>query len=169
MVSHGEILYFLSYVISYIKLPNVCVCQLLYYSKSIITQDMKWWKFSLLATCQQSKKWWTVALPNSLHIWGHCSLIHFAMEVCLSETKEVMIIPVVRRNWNALWCPRNSIAELLPASFAYRYFIKQNILKLVFGTRPKFLRTFYSLGKTLIVTWTRTIWTIKPTVQQKIV
>jgi hypothetical protein len=80
----------------------------------------------LLPMCQRSKKWFIIGFPNSLHCFGHSSRIHFAIEVCLSETNDFIIIPVVNRKANARWCPRNSIAELLPASLAYKAI--QNIL-----------------------------------------
>ena len=68
-------------------------------------------RFSLLATCQQSYR-----------CSSHFSqlLAHLAMEACLSDIKDVIIIPVDSRKPNAFWWPRNSMAELLPASFACR-------------------------------------------------
>ena len=73
---------------------------------------------SLFLICQRSKKWSITGFPSSLHFWGYSSFIHFAIWVCRSEMKALIIMAVPRRNANAFWWPVNSIAELLPVWFA---------------------------------------------------
>lgn len=73
----------------------------------------------LLPMCHRSKKWAMTGFPISLHFLGHSTLIHLAIWECRSDMKAVISIPVPRRNANACWWPINSMAELLPASFAW--------------------------------------------------
>lgn len=67
-------------------------------------------------------------IKEMLHNWlskifaffSHSSLIHLAMDVCLSEMKDLTIIPVANKYPNASLNAMNSIAELLPAWLAWR-------------------------------------------------
>ena len=72
---------------------------------------------SLFLICQRSKKWSITGFPSSLHFWGYSSFIHFAIWVCQSEMKALIIMAVPRRSANAFWWPVNSIAELFPVWF----------------------------------------------------
>lgn len=73
------------------------------------------------------KKWSMTGFPRSLHFLGHSSLIHLAIWECRSEIKALIITAVPSRNANASWKPMNSMAELLPAWFAWKA-IKQLLL-----------------------------------------
>ena len=74
--------------------------------------------YLLFPICQRSKKWSIMGLPRSLHLFGHSSLIHFAIEACLSEMNDLIIIPDPSIKVNTFWNARNSIAVLLPAWLA---------------------------------------------------
>lgn len=85
----------------------------------------------LLPMCHKLKKWSITGFPNSLHLLGHSSRIHFAIDVWRSEIKDLMIKPVPSKKAKAFWWPRNSILELLPASFAWWWEQREILLSVV--------------------------------------
>ena len=146
--------------------------------------------------CHKSKKWSMTGLPSSLHFLGHSSLIHLAIEACLSEINAVIIIPVDSRKqklFGGRGIPLQNCSQLdLPTikktifssvwKFTYTYLeLKGNttyssspsscFLADIFSFLPeKVIRSVKSKKVNYgLLTCTRTMWIISPMVQQKIV
>lgn len=87
------------------------------------------------ATCQMSKKW---------DVLGSHSLIHFAMDLCRSETKFAMVNPACFRKWKHFLAPWSSMSLLFFTWFACNQ--KDIEIQLPFEILMQKYVMYYTLG-----------------------